>query len=135
MYKGDISNALPKRIIVVLDAFTNVEQRVRKVFGLIPVAEDEESYDRVILSHLYLYQGKTGYTLELASIDKTQKELNAIMEMLDEQGTNPFRYATAYKSVEHLVKELPYRPEVVGVLDLPARLLKYGHWGMDFTAI
>jgi len=33
------------------------------------------------------------------------------------------------------VGELPYRPEVVGVLDVPNRLLRYGHWGLDFNSL
>jgi len=55
--------------------------------------------------------------------------------MLDEMGTNPFRYYTSYEKVDHLVNELPYRPEVLGVLDRPDRLLRYGHWGLDIGAL
>ena len=57
------------------------------------------------------------------------------MDILDNMGTNPFRYFTAYESVGHLVAELPYRPEVVGVLDKPERLLRYGHWGLDINSL
>lgn len=135
MYKGDISNQIPKRVIVNLDVFTNIETKVRKVLGMIPVQDEEESYDRVVLSRLFNFQDKTGYTLELVSFDKTQKQLDKIVLEIDTYGTNPFRYSKSYKSLNELVKELPYRPEVLGVLDLPARLLAYGHWGMDYSQI
>jgi hypothetical protein len=135
VYKGDLSNELPKRVIVVMDVFTNVEPRIKKILRLIPVSDEDISYDRQILSKLYLFADRKGYTLELASFDKNNKELKKEIDLIDEQGTNPFRYFTAYKSVNHLVNELPYRPEVVGVLDLPDRLLRYGHWGMDYSQI
>lgn len=135
MFKGDISNQIPKRVIVNLDVFTNIETKVRKVLGMIPVQDEEESYDRVVLSRLFNFQDKTGYTLELVSFDKTQKQLDKIVLEIDTYGTNPFRYHKSYKSLKQLVEELPYRPEVLGVLDLPARILAYGHWGMDYSQI
>jgi hypothetical protein len=57
--------------------------------------------------------------------------LGEFMDKLDNMGTNPFRYYSSYESVNHLVAELPYRPEVVGVLDIQSRQLRYGHWGLD----
>jgi formate-dependent phosphoribosylglycinamide formyltransferase (GAR transformylase) len=62
-------------------------------------------------------------------------ELQKIVEELDEIGTSPFRYFTAYESTQHLVAELPYRREVAGVLDTPDKLLMYGSWGMDFSLL
>jgi hypothetical protein len=62
-----------------------------------------------------------------------EDELGALIDSLDRMGTNPFRYFSVYSSVDKLVKELPVRPEVIGVLDIPNRLLRYGHWGLDFA--
>jgi hypothetical protein len=73
--------------------------------------------------------------MELASFTLNDAELQTMVDKLDRMGTNPFRYFTSYESIEHLVSELPYRPEVVGVLDLPSRMLRYGHWGLDFTQL
>jgi hypothetical protein len=61
-----------------------------------------------------------------------EENLSEAMDLLDKMGTNPFRYFTAYESVNHLVNELPYRPEVVGVVDVDSRLLQYGRWGRTF---
>jgi len=135
MRGGDISNELPKRIIVTTDVFLEVELTVKKRFKVVPVPEVNQKIRRETLSFLYLYTVKRGITLELASFDLDDERLSKTMDILDNMGTNPFRYFTAYESVGHLVAELPYRPEVVGVLDKPERLLRYGHWGLDINSL
>jgi hypothetical protein len=135
MLKGDISNDLPKRVIVLADTFLDYEIKIKKVLKVIPRTSKDIKFNRSILSRLYVFAQRVGYTMELASFTLSEDELQLLVDNLDKMGTNPFRYFTAYESVEHLVSELPYRPEVVGVLDLPSRMLRYGHWGLDFTQL
>lgn len=135
MRKGDISNDLPKRVIVIADTFLDYDVKISKKFKVFPVTSKEVKYNRSILSRLYVFAQNIGYTMELASFSLTEDELQTLINKLDKMGTNPFRYFTSYESIEHLVSELPYRPEVVGVLDLPSRMLRYGHWGLDFTQL
>ena len=131
MLKGDISNDLPKRILVTTDTFLTAEVTVKKRLKVFPVPAVDRKLNRSFLSWLYLFTTKNGTTLELVSFDMSDDKLSQLMDTLDEMGTNPFRYYTSYEKVDHLVSELPYRPEVIGVLDLPNRILKYGHWGLD----
>ena len=135
MQKGDLSNDLPKRIIVIADTFLDYEINMRKAFGIINVPKKEEHINRALLSRLYLFAQNVGYTMELGSFSMSQKQLESLLDQLDSMGTNPFRYCTSYDSTESLVAELPYRPEVVGVLDLPTKVFRYGHWGLDFTQL
>jgi hypothetical protein len=131
MKNGDISNELPTRIIVVSDVFLQTELKVTKRFKVIPVVKTDTNINRQTLSQLYLYTTRKGVTLELASFEMNEEDLGEFMDKLDNMGTNPFRYYSSYESVNHLVAELPYRPEVVGVLDIQSRQLRYGHWGLD----
>ena len=131
MRKGDISNELPKRVIVVTDVFLKTELNMKKRFRFLRVPELTQHVNRQILSSLYLYTTHKEVTLEAASFELTEEVLGGLMDKLDRMGTNPFRYYTAYDSIDHLIAELPYRPEVVGVMDVPDRLLRYGHWGLD----
>lgn len=135
MRNGDISNELPKRIVVTTDVFLLSELKVKKRFKVIPVPEKNQTIKREILSYLYLFTSRKGITLEMASFDMDEEQLSILNEMLDNMGTNPFRYYTAYSSVSQLVDELPYRPEILGVLDRPDRLLRYGHWGLDINGL
>jgi hypothetical protein len=133
MRNGDISNELPKRIIVVLDVFLLTELTVKKRFKVLRVPQVDKKIKRELLSYLYLVTTRQGITLELVSFNMDDEQLESVNNMLDNMGTNPFRYYTAYGSINQLIDELPYRPEVIGVLDKPERLLRYGHWGMDIN--
>jgi hypothetical protein len=133
MYKGDISNELPKRFLVHLDVVVTSTPEIKKVFKVIPQIKYKTEYNMAALSRFYLHASKVGDTLELVTTDKNLEYVQEVVDYLDKVGTNPFRYSTAYESIEHLVSELPYRPEVVGVVDIPQRLLRYGHWGYTFA--
>jgi hypothetical protein len=135
MLKGDISNELPKRVIVVMETFMDVEVTVKKRLKVFPAISKKTRFNRTVLSQLYNFAQKQGYTMELAGFDTDESFLQGVMDILDKMGTNPFRYFGSYDNVAHLVSELPYRPEVIGVLDLPTRLLRYGHWGLDFKQL
>jgi hypothetical protein len=65
----------------------------------------------------------------------SEEKLTLLTDMLDNMGTNPFRYFTSYSSISQLVSELPYRPEVLGVVDAPKNLLRYGSWGLEFNRL
>jgi hypothetical protein len=133
MQKGDISNALPKRYLVHADLVRRETPEIKKALGFIPVVKKNISYDNALLSRFYLHTTRVGETLELIGTDMSSEDLEQLFDYLDRIGTNPFRYYTAYESIEHVVAELPYRPEVAGVVDLPNRMLRYGHWGMAFV--
>ena len=133
MRNGDISNELPKRILVTTDAFSIVESSITKRFKVIPKVHKELKIRKDILSRFYLFTSRQGVTLELISYAIDDAGLEELLLTLDAMGTNPFRYSRAYESIDEVVKDLPYRPEVIGVIDLPKNLLRYGHWGMDFN--
>ena len=134
MQNGDISNALPKRVLVTTDVIADVYDEKKRVLG-IPRVKKRVEYNRLVLSHLYMVTLRRGWTMELVSFSHSEKELADVVLYLDKFGTNPFRYATAYKNIDKLVDELPYRPEVIGVIDMPQRLLRYGRWGLDFPSL
>jgi len=135
MLGNDISNSIPQRILVTADVITDTYENVKKKFLIVPVKEKRKEYNRLVLSHLYLFTSKSLMTLELISFAHSDKQMIELMNYLDKIGTNPFRYGSSYKSVDSVVAELPYRPEVVGVIDIPSRLLRYGRWGMDFPTL
>lgn len=131
MLKGDISNDFPRRVLVTTDLIVNQEVSIKKVLRVIPTIQKKYTFNSQVLSRVYLFATRSEYTFELVSYDMDNDELDELIGSLEKSGTNPFRYSTAYDSIDHLVSQLPYRPEVVGVIDRPDRLLRYGSWGMD----
>lgn len=130
MRGGDISNKVPLRVAVTLDCILDKKPSVKKVLG-IPVFSEESVYNRQQLSFFWRFAEKFSYTLELVGFGYSQKEMDDVLEDLDNLGTNPFNYAIAYPVISDLVAELPYRPELMGVVDIPSRGLRYGSKFID----
>jgi hypothetical protein len=130
MRGGDISNEIPMRVIVSLDCLLSRETKINKVMG-ISVPYVETTYNRQSLAHFWRFKETHDYTLELVGFEMPQSSMDRVLEDLDNLGTNPFNYAKAYNVVADLVAELPYRPEVKYVIDIPDRALRYGHWFLN----
>jgi hypothetical protein len=130
MKGGDISNEIPLRVAVAIDCIIDRRPVSKKVLG-IPVFSEESTYNRQSLSLFWRFAEKYGYRLELVGFGYTQKEMDEVLEDLDNLGTNPFNYALAYPVVADLIAELPYRPELKGVVDIPSRALRYGSKFID----
>jgi len=130
MYKGDISNDSPKRILVVESLIVVKQSRIEKKFKFIPVVKTDVIYDRIMLNKLYQYTTQKGVTLELVSFENDLDDLEIIYNDLDRAGVNPFRGFSHYKSPRALASDLAYRPEVIGVID-PGNQLVYGSFGLD----
>ena len=127
MRGGDISNEIPMRVLVSLDCLLVRESKVNKVLG-ISVPYTETTYNRQALSHFWRFRETNDYVLELVGFEISQKQMDDVLEDLDNLGTNPFNYSKSYNVVADLVAELPYRPEVKHVIDIPDRALRDGHW-------
>lgn len=131
MYKGDISNDMPKRVLVNADVLLIKNPVVEKKYKIFAVRTEKIGFDKMLLNKFYVYTTRAGITLELISFQYKDSELELIFNDIDRAGTNPFRYYNYYASPKKLVADLPYRPEVVGVID-PEHQLMYGKWGLDF---
>lgn len=130
MYKGDLSNEMPKRVLVNADILFIKTPVVEKKFKILSVTSNKVGYDKFLLNKFYVYTTRAGVTLELVSFEFDYDKLELLYNDIDRVGTNPFRYFSSYASPKKLVAELPYRPEVIGVID-PEHQLMYGSLGLD----
>lgn len=130
MIRGDLSNEVPPRVLVTLDAVTIPEVQVTKVLGIIPKVHNTFRWDVQFLAYLWHWTGRNGANLELAVIGD-EYDPAEVEDSLDAYGTNPFRWVTAYESVQQIVDQLPYRMDLIGVVDTPERMARYGTWGIE----
>lgn len=135
MIGGDISNETPPRIIVVIDVVVKSEV-LEKRRVLLPSSEERKimGLDHLALSHLWNVSNKYGLSVELAGFAGdlwTAEQLDTIMDRLDRRGANPFNYAEIYIDIDDFIAELPYRPNLKGVIDLPERVARYGSKGVE----
>lgn len=134
MKGGDISNELPLKVVVALDCILSRTPGSKRLLGII-IPTEEVEYNQLALSRLWNFSHKYGFTLELVGFGRTRKDMKEIMEDLDNMGTNPFNYYTAYRTPSDFAGQLPYRPEVKNVVDIGERGLMYGHWFMEFERV
>jgi hypothetical protein len=137
MYRGDISNETPPRIIVVIDvAVQSEEEKTKNVFGKPKIAKKVTALNNAQLSKLWNAAFKFGLAVELAAFEDegwTQEHVDKLMLRLENRGGNPFNYAELYDSFHDLVGELPYRTNLKAVIDLSNRVARYGSWGLDLN--
>lgn len=138
MIGGDISNETPPRLIVVIDVVATSEFEEKRGFLNSSVKRVKVMPNNLALSHLWNISDKFGLSVELAAYESeqwTQKELDAFMERLDRRGTNPFNYAELYNDIDDFVADMPYRPNLKGVVDLRERVMRYGSFGIELQNI
>jgi hypothetical protein len=135
MQGGDLSNEKPKRVVVTVDCLLDRKPVIKKFLGLIPHASEEIEYNRGMLSRFWNYASSSGYSLELVGFGYSPSEMQEMFDDLDNLGTNPFNYVKAYRVVADLVAEMPYRNELVCVIDIPSRAMRYGSWYYDLGRV
>lgn len=137
MINGDISNETPPRIIVTIDVVVQSEVATTKnVFGKTKTSRITTGLNNAQLSKLWNASFNYGLAIELAAFEGdgwTQADVDKLMARLDNRGGNPFNYAELYSSFQDLVSELPYRPNLKAVIDLPNQVARYGSWGLDLN--
>lgn len=132
MRGGDISNETPRRLIVVADVIgTSEVDEERRFLGKTKRVRSKVSFDNRVLSYLWNFADRHGLSVELAAFEDevwSQGDLDSVMSRLDARGANPFNHAEVYPSIEDFINDLPYRPNLQGVVDLHNRAARYGSW-------
>lgn len=135
MYRGDISNETPPRILVGIDvAVTSEISESKSLFGKTKTQRKITSLNNAQLSRLWNLSFQYGLAIELAACASegwTQEDVDGIMSRLDNRGGNPFNYAELYSDIDNLISELPYRANLKGVVDIRGRVARYGSWGIE----
>lgn len=130
MEKGDISNEVPRRVLITYEALTTEETTPKKFLGVTTGSKTTRRFDRSVLSLLWRYTDRVPVMVEMVNYGVDDEEATARLDKLDAMGTNPVNYSLAIADIDSLLAELPYRPEVLGVVDIPENQARYGLRGM-----
>jgi hypothetical protein len=127
---GDIDNGSPLRLLVTYEVVTEEFMAPRRRIGIVVGMETRRRFDRVSLNRLWRYTERTPVRVELVNFGVSQSEADDRLRALDAFGMSSVNYSTAYEDLQELVEGLPYRPDVMGVVDVPENQARYGSMGM-----
>jgi len=127
---GDIDNGSPLRLLVTYEVITEEFIAPRRRVGIVVGTQTRRRFDRVSLNRLWRYTGRTAVRVELVNFGVPQSEADDRLRALDVYGMSSINYSMAYDDVEELVEGLPYRPDVMGVVDVSDNQARYGSMGM-----
>ncbi len=128
MIRGEISEAIPRRILVTNRAISDKTETDKKFLWFKTGVSVSHAYNRELLSLLWRFVEKTGVALELILFDEDGMTDLEALQQLEAFGTTPINYGRTYETLDDLLEDLPYRPEVLGVVDLREYSWRYGGW-------
>ncbi len=131
MIRGEISEAIPRRILVTNRAISDKVETEKKFLFFKTGVDVSFEYNREVLSLLWRFSSRTGVSFELIVFDDDGLTDGEAMQLLEAFGTTPINYGRSYGTIEDLLEDLPYRPEVLGVVDLPEHAGRYGGWSVS----
>jgi hypothetical protein len=138
MMGGDISNETPPRLVVLVDVVARSSVEEAKFFKAKKLQRKFTTLNKAELSRLWILGDRFGLSIQLAAYAEEgwdPKEIARLMDKLDNRGGNPFNYSEVYQDVQELVDELPYLPNLRGVVDLRERVARYGSWGIELSSL
>jgi len=131
MQKGDISNVVPQRLIVTWDALTEDVVVPKKRFGIITTGHTvERRLVSSVLLTLWNFSEAVPVTVELTCFGVDIHTATERLDALDARGGHPITQVSTYLDIYDLINDLPYRPDVVGVLDVEENTARYGGRGI-----
>lgn len=138
MKGNDLSNAPTRRFWVISDVVLVKDTQVtekKRWWGSTKTEKHEVTVpDMAALSLLWRWANALEVRLELLFVGDTS-EAPMIWDMLEKSAANPFNDWLAFETFSAVAERLPYRPDLMGVLDTPERSAVYGGKGMTIREV
>lgn len=141
MQNGDISNLATPRMWVVEDVVLTREdvlvQARKHWWSRRRVSEASEAVvvQPAPMSLLWRFAQRwetSGMRLELLHVGQEQE---GVMDLLDKFSANPFADVLTFPTFEAIADHLAYRPDVMFVVDVPDRALRWGSRGLNVMEV
>jgi hypothetical protein len=91
--------------------------------------------DAAALSSLWRFSQSTGARLELVFVGDLAKDATYLWDSIDKHAANPFNDWHVFESIDKVVQQVPYRPDILGYIDMPSRSAYYGGKGLTLLEL
>jgi len=138
MKNGDISNVSSPQVVCVTDVVITLVEKVTKRLLTTKVNLTLGEINLQSANKLWLLSNNYGISLELAGYADqgwTEDLLEKAFEKLEREVVNPFNYWHLYADPGELVRKLPYRANLRGVVDVQWRVARYGSAGVELDKL
>lgn len=138
MQGNDLDNSPTRRFWILADAVLRTEHREvqeKRFLRTVTRERDVTVPDLAALNKLWRYSAEFGVRLELVFIGPQAQDAVGTWDMLEKGAANPFSDWLAFETHTQLVEQIPYRSDVLGIVDVPTHSLYYGGKGMTMEAI
>lgn len=132
MIGGDISNEAPKRLYIALDCVGKVTTHEERKFLRKHITTDVE-WDLRELNHVWNLRERYSVITTLVVYGKENGQ--QYIDELEERGINPFNYVETYYDRDAFIADLPYFFNVVGIVDTPDNVARYGSFGIELSTL
>ena len=134
MKDGDLSAAPTARYFVVADVVLrrSVDHSSART-GLFSRTTTERVVlvpDLAVLSTLWRWSSAVGARLELVFYGTRTTDAGTTWDLLERSAANPFSDWHVFDSPQEVQDLLPYRPDLLGIVDVPQRTAVYGGRGL-----
>lgn len=89
--------------------------------------------DLRVMSLLWQWSASAGVRVELVFVGDLADNAEALWEMLEKSAANPFSDWHVLFDTNMILDMLPYRPDLLGVIDLPERSGRWGGRGLTLA--
>jgi hypothetical protein len=91
--------------------------------------------DLRVLSLLWRWSGSLGVRLEIIFAGDLAVDATSMWETLERSAANPFSDWNVAENLTWILNTLPYRPDLMGIIDVPERSAMYGGRGLTIANI
>lgn len=137
MQSNDLDNKPTPRYIVAAEVVvigTETIDTKRQLFRTTHTTKTVYSVDAAAMAELWSFANRNSVRMELAFMGEMAVMASELWESVD-SWTNPFNDYVLYENIDALVREIPYRPDVLGYVDIPSRSAYYGGKGLTLASL
>lgn len=136
MKDNDLSASLTHRYYVLSDVVFRSEETTvttKKMFSKSTTTQMVIVPDMAVLSLLWRFSERMGVRMELVFVGDHAVGAPGLWDMLERTAANPFSDWHAMEDYNRILRDLPYRPDLLGVIALPIDSARFGGRGLTIA--
>jgi hypothetical protein len=133
MQGNDLANSQTYRYYVTAEVvFRRAEEneQTKRWFSTMLRQKVSWTPDLRVVSHLWRWSSNLGCRLELVFYGDLASDANFLWDLLEKSASNPFNDWHAFESPKAVQDILPFRPDLMGIIDINERSAFYGSRGL-----